>query len=76
MSTDFDAVCDTCKQVVHAGQVSAGLPAFGHASTDDEWRLAVTEWVFEHAYHGMGVRIVVSDSSSVRRSDDYTRVEL
>lgn len=73
MSTDFDAVCDTCKLVVHAGQRMGGTASFGYGSIDTEGRQAVAEWCFEHARHGTGVRLQVAEA---RPSDDYERVEL
>lgn len=76
MSIDYDAVCDTCRLVVHAGQIMAGTASFGYASGDAEGRSAVADWCFEHARHGAGVRLEVSDVAERRPSDDYERVEL
>lgn len=76
MIIDYDAVCDTCKQVVHAGLISAGIPSFGYGRRDDDGRGKVAAWVFEHAEHGTGVRIECMDTALDRLSDDYERVEL
>jgi hypothetical protein len=75
MSTDFDIVCDECKLRMHAGQVSAMVPAFGHSSQDSGGRRTVAKFAFEHAYHGSGVRVVVSDTLEAKRSDSYQDLE-
>jgi hypothetical protein len=49
-----------------------GGSSFGYGSTDAESRQAVSDFAFEHAYHSLdGVRIVVSDTTEKKRSDQY-----
>ena len=77
MSTDFNIVCDECKLQMHAGQFMGGSSSFGYGSTDAEGRQAVSDFAFEHAYHNFenGTRIVISDTTEVKRSDKYMRVD-
>lgn len=76
MSIDYDAVCDTCKQVVHAGQISAGAHWFAYGFDDHLGVQDLARWLFTHAGEGHVVRIELMDVSEPRPSDDYERVEL
>lgn len=74
MSTDFDVCCDKCRLAMHVGQrYASGGYSFGYSSKDDAGRAFVARFTFEHAYHGP-VRIVVSDTTEHKPSDDYLRL--
>ena len=77
MSTDFNIVCDECKLQMHAGQFMGGRSSFGYGPADAEGRQAVSDFAFEHACHNFenGTRIVISDTTEVKRSDKYLRVD-
>lgn len=68
MSTDYSAVCMTCRSETHLGVRFASGWAFGHGSNDrDEWR-RVGEWLIEHLAEDHDVRVMVSDVVP----DDFT----
>jgi hypothetical protein len=75
MSTDFEIVCDVCKVRMHAGQIMAMVPSFGYSSDDGDGHRKVAAFAFEHAYHGDGARIVVSNTAEEKRSDGYRSIE-
>jgi hypothetical protein len=75
MSTDFSAVCDVCRVRIHVGQYMAGIPSFGHGSKDEPGRLRSAEFLYEHAYHGVGARVEVSDWPRSRPSDSYCNID-
>jgi hypothetical protein len=75
MSTDYCAVCDVCREKIHAGQHMGGKDSFGHGSNDVAGRTRVATWIFDHAWHGSGVRIELQQSAEVRPSDDYKTPE-
>lgn len=76
MSVDYNAVCDTCRVKIHAGQHMAGAASFGYGSRDDSGRRLVASFVFAHAWHGVGVRIEVADVAKTRPSDSYELIDL
>jgi len=76
VSTDFNAVCDACRLRIHVGQIMGGVPSFGWGSTQTGSQIAVAAWAYEHACHGDGVRIEISDTAASRPSDDYLEVDL
>jgi hypothetical protein len=74
MSTDFIAVCDECRVRIHVGQIMAGIASFGCGSTDEPGRVRSAEFLYEHAYHGLGARVQVADWPRARLSDAYLDV--
>lgn len=73
MSTDYQAVCDACEQVIHVGQhMGGGHPSFGYGPNDIEGHTKVAGWIFEHVQHG-DVRIERGDVVEERVSDGYSR---
>lgn len=57
MSTDWDAVCFTCRKYTHLGQRFTSGPAFGFSTHDAEGRARAAEFVSEHAYHDLRIMV-------------------
>lgn len=65
MSTDWDAVCFTCRTYTHLGQRFTSGPTFGYGTDDAPGRLEAAEFVSEHVYHDLRIMVDVPD--------DFTR---
>lgn len=51
MSTDWQVLCDDCKQSTHLGQRFSCGPCFGFGSDDANGRLFAAEFISEHLGH-------------------------
>lgn len=78
MSTDFAAVCHTCRLTLHLGQRMADVYSFGYGSNDKEGADFVLRWLERHAcgwwegatfFPAHDVRVMVSDNAP----EDYER---
>jgi hypothetical protein len=61
MSTDYDVVCDECKQSRHLGQFMGGLYSFGYGSKDTETTPTIMRWISEHLDHVKALRVMNTD---------------
>lgn len=68
MSTDYNALCFSCKQYRHVGQHMGGRPSFayggsGSAVYGDEVE-EVASFIFEHVEHGPVMIVFADDTPS------------
>ena len=58
MSTDYDAVCFTCRRSAHLFVRFTSGPAFAHGSGDERGRLQILDWLMWHLNKDHDVRIM------------------
>ena len=62
MSTDWEVVCDNCRERTHLGQRFSSGPCFGHGSKDDSGRKKAAEFIEKHwGCQSTGLRILDLD---------------
>ena len=63
MSTDFDVVCDFCKESHHLGQMFSSGWSFGYGSIDSKTVKSTGDFIQEHFNHNKtGLRVVLTDA--------------
>ena len=76
MSTDYNAVCDTCRVRIHIGQRMGFMYSFGHGSRDLKGQGKLACFIFEgHVDKRHAVRLELADVECERPSDRYTTVD-
>jgi len=71
MSTDYNALCFTCKKAVHVGQFMGGKPSFAYGTRSPAYEvMVVASWIFTHVEHGPVMIVFADDTpSTFTRSD-------
>jgi hypothetical protein len=73
VSTDYNALCFTCKKTMHVGQRTAGSNysfAYGRGADYGDESAAVAKFIFEHVEHGPVMIVFADDTPST-----FTRVD-
>lgn len=74
MSTGLQAVCDECRKRIFVGGRSGGSFYFARSSTDIAGQKAAAMWVYDHAMHGRGVRIIREETDAEAEEYEYVRL--
>jgi hypothetical protein len=68
MSTDYNALCFTCKKAMHVGQIMAGRPSFAHGGKHNPDYIEevhdVAKFLFAHVEHGPVMIVFADDTPS------------
>jgi len=74
VSTGLQAVCDECRKRIFVGGRSGGSFYFAAGSSDKGGQRAAAMWVFDHAPHGRGVRIIREETDAEAEEYEYVRL--